>query len=301
MFQRWESNYSELADDPFRHIVLLNNLCTQTACGDPPCGDEEEVHMQRSRIISMSVFIMVAAFIFGGCASSMRGKCITATTAVGAAAGGGIGYVAGNAPGGAIAGGAVGAFIGDALCPCEQQPVFEETGNTAEDAINRQTLGGEAGERVKRYMRRQADDMRRDLEGARIQQVGEGIKITFDSSLLFAVGSDDVSDESHENLNNLCRILNRYPDTEVLVEGHTDSDGADDMNMALSRRRAESVAVLARENDVAASRITTVGYGETQPIADNSTVEGKARNRRVEIAIYANDQLKRMALSGELR
>lgn len=90
-------------------------------------------------------------------------------------------------------------------------------------------------------------------------------------------------------------VLNKYKDTEILIEGHTDSTGSDQLNQSLSDDRASSVSRALKSNGVAGGRITTDGYGESQPISDNGTVSGRALNRRVEVAIFANDKLKRAA------
>jgi outer membrane protein OmpA-like peptidoglycan-associated protein len=144
-------------------------------------------------------------------------------------------------------------------------------------------------------MDRQAAEMEQDLEGARIERIGEGIKITFDSGILFAYNSADLASEARRNLTNLATILNKYDDTDILLEGHTDSDGTADYNLGLSRRRAQSVNNFLAGLEVTASRFTVMGYGEEQPIATNDTPAGKTQNRRVEVAIMANDDLKATA------
>lgn len=184
---------------------------------------------------------------------------------------------------GAGAGAAAGAVIG------------KQAGNTAVGAIIGAVVGGAAGAYIGNYMDKQAEEMRQDIEGATITRVGEGIKITFDSGILFDVDKSNLRPEAVTNLQELAVILNKYEDTEVLIEGHTDSDGTNEYNRDLSIRRAQSVATSLSTNQVNASRFTIMGYGEEQPIADNSTVDGKQANRRVEIAIYANDKLKSVA------
>lgn len=191
-----------------------------------------------------------------------------------AAKGGAIG-----AAGGAVVGGVIG----------------KKAGNTAVGAILGAAIGGAAGAYIGRYMDKQAEEMRRDLEGARVERVGEGIKITFASGILFDVDRAELRPEGEQNLNNLADILQKYPDTEILIEGHTDSDASEEYNMDLSRRRANSASFELGRNGVDASRFTITAYGETQPVADNSTADGKQANRRVEIAIWANDKLKKAA------
>ncbi len=187
--------------------------------------------------------------------------------------------VAIGAGSGAVIGGAIGAAAG----------------NTAMGAILGAVIGGAAGGIIGNYMDDQAEEMERDLEGAKIERVGEGIKITFDSGLLFDVDSADLRPEAKENLSDLAVILAKYEDTDVLLEGHTDSDGTEDYNMRLSERRARAVQTYLVSQSVRAARTTVMWYGETQPIEDNETTEGKQQNRRVEVAVMANEQLKEAA------
>jgi outer membrane protein OmpA-like peptidoglycan-associated protein len=184
---------------------------------------------------------------------------------------------------GAGAGAVIGGVIGD------------KAGNTAAGAILGAVIGGAAGAYIGNYMDKQAEEMERDIEGARIERIGEGIKITFDSGILFDVSKSELRSASKENLTNLARILNKYQDTEVMIVGHTDSDGSGDYNLDLSMHRAQSVSSYLAIQAVAENRFRVMGYGEDQPVADNSTPEGKQANRRVEIAIFANDKLKGVA------
>jgi outer membrane protein OmpA-like peptidoglycan-associated protein len=193
--------------------------------------------------------------------------------AIGAGAGAGVGAVIGNQFG--DNGSAVGAIIGAAV-------------------------GGTTGALIGRHMDQQAEELKNDLDGATVTRVGEGIKITFDSGLLFAVDQSTLNPTSQGNLNDLAATLKKYEDTEILVEGHTDADGAEEHNHALSIRRAQSVSSFLVGQGVAASRLSTMGYGEAQPIADNETADGKSQNRRVEIAIYANKRMKKAAEKGQL-
>jgi len=185
---------------------------------------------------------------------------------------------------GAAAGGVVGGVIG------------KQAGNTAVGAILGAAIGGAAGAYIGNYMDKQAEEMQRDLEGARIERVGEGIKITFDSGILFDVNKSNLQPAAMENLEKLAAILNKYSDTEIIIEGHTDSDGSEDYNMDLSLRRSNSVSTYLSGQQVSPTRFHTMGYGETQPVASNETLEGKRLNRRVEIAIFANDKLKHAAM-----
>ena len=188
-------------------------------------------------------------------------------------------------------GGAIGAATGAAVGGV----IGHQTGNTAAGAIIGAAIGGAAGAYIGHYMDKQAEEMERDLEGAKIERIGEGIKITFDSGLLFDVNKAALKAQSKENLSQLAVILNKYEDTEILLEGHTDSQGTEEHNLELSRARAQSVANYLDGEKVKATRFTIMGYGESQPMATNDTAEGRAQNRRVEVAIYANDKLKKVA------
>lgn len=195
--------------------------------------------------------------------------------------------------GGAIgtgAGAGAGAVIGNQ---------FGENG-TVIGAIIGAAVGGTAGALIGRHMDKQAEELRNDLEGAEVTRVGEGIKITFDSGLLFAVNQSTLSSAAQANLDDLANTLIKYDDTEVLIEGHTDADGSDELNQRLSEERAKSVDRYLIQKGLKPSRMTTVGYGESQPIADNASAEGKSKNRRVEIAIYANSRMKKAAEKGQL-
>lgn len=168
-------------------------------------------------------------------------------------------------------------------------------GNTLAGAIVGAAVGGAAGAYIGRQMDRQAEEMRRDLEGARVERIGEGIKITFDSGLLFDVDKYDLRPASQENLKKLAVILNKYPDTNIIIEGHTDSTGTRDYNLTLSERRARAVAAYLAQLGVQSARFSVMGYGPDQPIASNDTPEGRQQNRRVDLGIIANEKLKKIA------
>jgi outer membrane protein OmpA-like peptidoglycan-associated protein len=198
----------------------------------------------------------------------------------------------------AVKGGAVGAGVGAGAGAIIGNQFGDQ--GTAIGAIIGAAVGGTTGALIGRHMDKQAEELRADLEGATITRVGEGIRITFDSGLLFAVNESSLSGTAQGNLMELATTLKKYSDTEVLVEGHTDADGAEDMNRALSMRRAQQVSTFLTGQGVLATRLSTAGYGEAQPVADNASDEGKAANRRVEIAIYANKRMKKAAERGQL-
>ena len=199
----------------------------------------------------------------------------------------------------AVKGGAIGAGAGGALGAVIGNQFPGENG-TAIGAIIGAAVGGTTGALIGRNMDKQAQELQNDLNGATVTRVGEGIKITFDSGLLFAVDQSAMNGAAQTNIAELAATLNKYPDTDVLVEGHTDADGSDDHNQALSIRRAQTVSAYLVQQGVANGRVSSKGYGEAQPVADNASDAGKASNRRVEIAIYANKRMKKAAERGEL-
>lgn len=201
--------------------------------------------------------------------------CKTSNTVKGAAIGG-------------TAGGIIGGVIG------------KKAGNTAVGIIIGAAVGGTAGALIGRYMDKQAEEIRRDMKGAQVERVGEGILITFNSGLMFDVNSYQLKSATRKNLTELSEILNKYDDTEILIEGHTDNTGTNEHNMDLSENRAKSVSRYLLREGVVSSRMNTIGYGEEQPVADNNTNAGRKENRRVEVAIYANKKLKRAAKRGDL-
>jgi len=184
---------------------------------------------------------------------------------------------------GATAGGVLGGIIG------------HKAGNTAAGAILGAAIGGAAGAIIGNYMDKQAAEIERDIEGAKVERVGEGIKITFDSGILFDVDRALLQDEAKANLEELAGILNKYEDTVILIEGHTDATGSEEYNLDLSKKRAQAVANHLSTSGVLSTRFTLMGYGESQPIASNETADGRQENRRVEVAIMANDKLKKAA------
>lgn len=196
-----------------------------------------------------------------------------------------------TAKGGAI--GAAGGALAGAL-------IGKAAGNTTTGAIAGAAVGGTTGALIGNYMDRQARELEKDLEGAKVERVGEGIKITFESGILFDVNSSSLKEVSKEQIANLAETLQKYQDTNIMFAGHTDDSGRAEYNQELSEKRATAVAEYAAFLGVGAERMTITGYGEEDPIADNTTTEGRAQNRRVEVAILANDKLKKAAEKGEI-
>jgi outer membrane protein OmpA-like peptidoglycan-associated protein len=196
----------------------------------------------------------------------------------------------------ATKGGAIGAGTGGAIGAA----IGHSSDNTAVGAIIGATVGGTVGALIGNHMDKQAEELKKDLEGADVQRVGEGILITFNSGLQFDVNSSSLVGDTKSNLDDLSTTLKKYDDTSILIEGHTDNTGEDKYNQDLSERRARSVSQYLKTQGVEGSRLTTKGYGEEQPIAPNDTEAGRHKNRRVEVAIYANKKMKKMAEKGEI-
>jgi outer membrane protein OmpA-like peptidoglycan-associated protein len=188
---------------------------------------------------------------------------------------------------GAAGGAAVGAIIG------------RQIGSTARGAVIGAAVGGAAGAIIGRQMDQQAEELSESIPGATVQRVGEGIVVTFESGLLFPFDSDQLLPAGRENLNNLGQSLQRYPETEVLVIGHTDSVGSAQYNQALSERRANSAANLLGTYGIPRARVRTMGRGLTEPIADNSTDWGRQQNRRVEVVIYASEEYRQRLMRNQ--
>ena len=205
-------------------------------------------------------------------------------------------FVVGCGASNAVKGGAVGAGAGGAVGGV----VGYKLGNTAIGAIIGAAVGGTAGALIGRHMDKQAEEMRQDMKNATIERIGEGIKITFDSGILFDTDSSELLPVARANIESLVTILKKYPDTNILIEGDTDSIGSDEYNQSLSERRAQSVANYQQTLGIPSSRVSTVGLGELNPIASNDTEYGRQQNRRVEVAIFANDKMKKAAENGNL-
>lgn len=191
---------------------------------------------------------------------------------------------------GAAIGGAAGGVLGGVI--------GKKSGNTAVGVIIGAAIGGTAGALIGKYMDKQAKEIEDSVEGAEVVRVGEGILVTFDSGLLFGFDSYALTATTKKNLQELAATLNEYGDTDLTIEGHTDSKGTDSYNLELSKKRAKSVADYLATLGVARSRLTTVGYGEQQLVNTDNPESGE--NRRVEVAIYANEDLKEAAKQGEL-
>lgn len=191
---------------------------------------------------------------------------------------------------GAIIGVGAGAAVGGAI--------GSRNGGTARGAIIGAAVGGAAGAIIGHQMDQQAKELEQNIPGAVVERVGEGIQVTFESGLLYDFNSAAVRPTARQNLQSLAASLDRYPDTQILIAGHTDSVGTDSYNQQLSERRARAAAEYLESLGVSPARLKTVGMGESEPVATNDTEDGRARNRRVEVAIYASEALKAKARTG---
>jgi outer membrane protein OmpA-like peptidoglycan-associated protein len=189
-----------------------------------------------------------------------------------------------------------GAVIGTAGGAAVGGVIGKASGNTALGAIIGAAVGGGAGAVIGRQMDKQAEEIQREVPSAKVERVGEGIVVEFKSNVLFATNSAEINEASDQNLHDLVTILNKYPDTNIEIQGHTDNTGTDAYNQTLSEKRAQAVANhLIKDHNVAASRVSTKGFGESAPKYSNDTEEDRAQNRRVEFLISANEKMKNEA------
>jgi outer membrane protein OmpA-like peptidoglycan-associated protein len=188
---------------------------------------------------------------------------------------------------GAVIGASTGAAIGAA--------VGNANGSTAKGAIIGAAIGGTAGAVIGHQMDQQAKEIKQSVPGAVVERVGEGLNVTFASGLLFDFDSDVLSASARQNLASLASNLDKYPGTDLFIVGHTDAKGTTEYNRSLSERRAAAAANYLASQGVARSRLRSTGRGELEPLATNDTEEGRSQNRRVEVAIFANEAGKAQA------
>jgi outer membrane protein OmpA-like peptidoglycan-associated protein len=221
--------------------------------------------LKKNKILGL---LLTIAFLFSSCEAVKNTNKTQRGGAVGAA-------------GGAVIGGVIGNNTGDG-------------DNSVLGAIIGGVVGGAAGAYIGNRMDKQAKEIEQEIPGAEVTRVGEGINVTFDenSGVYFATNKSNIAGESEISILKLINIFQKYPKTNIIVEGHTDSTGSDSYNMDLSKRRAHSVTDYLSNNGISSSRITTNWYGEEQPKFDNTTPEGRSKNRRVELAIVASEELK---------
>jgi outer membrane protein OmpA-like peptidoglycan-associated protein len=191
---------------------------------------------------------------------------------------------------GAVIGGIIGNNVG-------------KKSNTALGAIIGAVVGGVAGGVIGNKMDRQAEVIKSEIPGAEVTRVGEGINVTFSeknpdgskAGVYFDTEMFNINSNSKLALDKLTKIFNDYPETNILIEGHTDNAGASAYNETLSKNRANAVGSYLKAEGIASPRLTIKWYGELQPKIDNSSTANMAENRRVEFAITANDKMKEAA------
>jgi len=182
-----------------------------------------------------------------------------------------------------------GAMIGTATGAVAGGAIGKANGSTAKGAIIGAMVGGVAGGIIGRQMDKQANEIAQKIPGATVERVGEGIQVTFESGLLYDFDSDRVRAEAGTNLRNLAASLDQYPNTDLVIVGHTDADGPSGYNEDLSDRRARAASDYLAARGVERRRLRTAGRGENEPVASNDSEAGRERNRRVEVAIFASE------------
>jgi outer membrane protein OmpA-like peptidoglycan-associated protein len=176
---------------------------------------------------------------------------------------------------GAAAGAAVGLMSGDDAVERRQQ------------AMILAGVGALAGGAVGNYMDRQESKLRAELQGTGVSvtRIGDNITLNMPGNVTFATDSSDLSPAFFDVLNSVGKVMKEYNKTVVEVAGHTDSTGSDSYNQSLSERRAGAVAQYLRSQQIGSERLITLGMGETRPVADNGSADGRQANRRVEITM----------------
>ena len=219
--------------------------------------------------IGLIVLSIILAAGLNSCSVTQNANNKQKGAVIGAAGGAILGAIIGNNTGKKGSGGEFGAVIGG-------------------------VVGGAAGVLIGSKMDKQAQKIEEEIPGAVVERIDDGIVVTFDenSGVHFDTNKFNINSDSEILLNKLAGILMEYQDTKILVVGHTDSSGSDEYNMTLSKNRAKSVTnFFVQTKGLKGIRFTTNWYGEDQPISDNSTVEGRTKNRRVNLAILPNEKM----------
>jgi len=184
---------------------------------------------------------------------------------------------------GATSGGAIGAMIGNA------------TGSTATGLALGTLIGGAGGAIIGHQMDQQAKEIINNVPSASVARVGEGMDVTFASATLFDANSTVLNQHARENLTTLAQSLQKYPNTNLLIVGHTDVSDTEANSMGLSERRAAAVKNYLATQGVSPARMRSEGRGSTEPVAASDNEVDRQQNRRVEVAIFASDDFKAQA------
>lgn len=188
-----------------------------------------------------------------------------------------------------------GAVIGTAGGAATGAVIGRAAGNTAMGAIIGATVGGVAGAVIGNQMDKQAKEIKDELPNAKVERVGEGIVVELSDKVLFDFDKSDLNQAARNSLDKIIVVLQKYPDTNIEVQGHTDNKGSKAYNQNLSVQRATSVSGYLTDKKINSSRLSTKGFGETAPKYTNDTDDGRTQNRRVEFLITANEKMKNEA------
>lgn len=221
--------------------------------------------IQKLTLVALAMVVITG---LNSCSATQNANNKQKGAVIGAAGGAILGAIIGNNTGKKGDGGELGAVIGG-------------------------VVGGAAGILIGSKMDKQAQKIEEEIPGAKVERIDDGIVITFDenSGVYFNTNKYNINKDSETLLDKLRSILVEYPDTNVLIVGHTDSTGADEYNMTLSKNRAQSVTNFFTQKGLSTDRFTTNWFGEEQPITDNNTADGRAKNRRVNLAIVPNEKM----------
>ena len=224
-----------------------------------------EINVRWSRKVQAAALAGVL-LLLAGCATNPDGTTEYKRTAIGA-----------------LAGAAVGAGSG---------ALIAGKGHRGTGALIGGVVGAAGGGAIGNYMDRQAAEMKRKLPEAAIAREGDKLYVALPSGILFDVDKKEIKPTARDSIAQAAEVLVKYPDTYITVEGHTDSTGTSEYNQKLSESRADAVRDMLMRDGVPASRLSIKGYGESDPVADNSTLEGRQLNRRVQLEIRPNEKLQ---------
>jgi outer membrane protein OmpA-like peptidoglycan-associated protein len=237
--------------------------------GNSACRSDPEALKQRRQTYQEEVMRKIYTVGLVAALSASLLACGT-NTGTGALIGGGSGAALGAGIG-ALAGGGKGALIGGAAGAA---------------------VGAGTGALIGHYMDKQQKELE-EVKAANVERHGDELVVKFNSAILFDTGKADLKPQSQKDLADFSEVLKKYPDTNLVISGHTDNTGKKDLNQKLSEQRAQSVVTFLQNQGVASARLSAMGYADTRPVADNATADGRQQNRRVEVNIAANEELKR--------